>query len=149
MKLNKVIAVLVLIGSLIGFPTQLIAKPLVISPDLPLEKQVELFTLVYGGDAEIIKKMIHEESGWKMSAVGDSGLSRGVGQFQESSFNRLSKLMGEKLDYNSSYDQIKLLVWSVANGHGREWTSYRCIINGGTYSFYSNQLKRHFKVTCK
>lgn len=145
---NKILASLLL--PLMLFVSQpVIAEPITISANLPLEKQVELFSIVYGADSNIIKKMIYEESGWKMSAVGDSGISRGIGQFQKSSFIRLSKLMGEDLDYNSSYDQIKLLVWSVANGHGREWTSYRCIMNGGTYSFYSKQLGKHFTINCK
>ena len=61
----------------------------------------------------------------------------------------LSKKLGEELDFNSSHDQIKLLSWSIANGYGRNWTAWRAIQNGGTYSFYSNQLKKHFKVTCK
>jgi len=146
---KKIIASLVLLSSLIGFPTQLIAEPLKISAELPLEKQVELFTLVYGGDAEINKKVIQCESNGKQTAVGDSGLSRGIAQFQKPTFDMLSKKMGEELDYNSSYDQIKLMVWSISNGYGRNWTAWRAIMNGGTYSFYSNQLKKHFTVTCK
>lgn len=88
-------------------------------------------------------------SNYNPNAIGDGGRSRGIAQFQKESFNRLSRLMGEELDYNSPHDQIKLLSWSVANGHGREWTAFRAIKNGGTYSFYSRQLQQHFSVVCK
>jgi len=148
MKLDKIIMACVIV-SLLGFPAKAIAEPLVISPELPLEKQVELFTLVYGGDVELNKKVIKCESNGKQTAVGDSGLSRGIAQFQKPTFDRLSKKFGEELNYNSSYDQLKLMVWSIANGYGSNWTAYRAIKNGGTYSFYSKQLKKHFTVTCR
>lgn len=148
MKFKKIILVCV-IASLLLISTKAIAEPVVISPDLPLEKQVELFTLVYGGDVELNKKVISCESNGKQTAVGDSGLSRGIAQFQKPTFDSLSKKFGEELNYNSSYDQLKLLVWSIANGYGSNWTAWRAIKNGGTYSFYSNQLKKHFTVTCR
>lgn len=149
MKITKTIVCLCMMISLLGFPAKVISEPLKISEELPLEKQVELFTLVYGGDAELNKKVIRCESGWDVKADGDGGISLGVAQFQLESFNRMSKAFGEKLDYNSSYDQLKLFVWAMNNGYAREWTAYRAIKNGGTYSFYSKQLGRHFTVYCK
>ena len=137
------------IVSLLGFPANAIAEPLVISPELPLEKQVELFTLVYGGDVELNKKVIGCESSWNVQAKGDGHSSKGIAQFQLESFNRMSKAFGEKLDYNSSYDQLKLFTWAMNNGYAKEWTAYRAVKNGGIYSFYSKQLKKHFTVTCR
>lgn len=148
MKLNKKIFASLLLPLLLLSSQPVIAEPIKISEDLPIEKQVELFTLVYGGDVELNKKVIKCESGWNVKANGDGGISLGIAQFQLESFNRMSKAFGEKLDYYSSYDQLKLFVWAMNNGYAREWTAYRAIKNGGTYSFYSNQLKKHFTVKC-
>lgn len=151
MCIKKIIVYLVLIFSLLGFPTKDEAKELeIVRPsELTLEGQVSHYSKLYGADEDIVKGVIQNESKWNVNAVGDGGRSRGIAQFQEESFNRLSGLMGEDLDYHSPHDQIKLLSWSIANGHGREWTAYICIMNGGSYSFYSRQLQKHFTVYCK
>lgn len=149
MSIKHKIVGLAIISSLLVYPTKLIAEPLKITPELPLEKQVELFTLVYGGNAELNKKVIKCESQWDTKAKGDGNRSTGIAQFQKPTFDMLSKKFGEELDYNSSYDQIKLFVWSIENGYGNHWTAYRAVQNGGTYSFYSKQLKKHFTVHCR
>ena len=140
-----------LIFSLLGFPTKDEAEELeIVSPTtMTIQGQIDYYSLLYGVDRNLSSKVIQCESEGNINAVGDNGLSRGIAQFQEPSFNRLSKLMGEELNYNSPHDQIKLMIWSIANGHGREWTAYRAIMNGGTYSFYSKQLQKHFMVYCR
>lgn len=70
-------------------------------------------------------------------------------QYHKQSFENHAKLYGEELDYYSTYDQIKLGTWAIANGRGNEWTAYRAIKNGGTYSFYSKLLNKHFTAKCK
>ena len=146
MKIKTFIVLIMLV------PLIALAKPQVIEElEAPkgIGEQIEYFATLYGTDSNLIKKVIECESDGDVSAVGDGGLSKGIGQFQKATFKELSKKMGEELDYNSSYDQIKLMTWSIANGYGRRWTAYRAIQNGGTYSFYSSQLKRHFTVSCK
>lgn len=148
---NKIIMFLVVILPLVAFS----AKPIVtqeteISPaDITIDGQIDYYSNLYGADKQIVSKVIQCESKGNHSAVGDSGLSRGIGQFQKPTFINLSNKLGEELDYNSSHDQIKLMTWSIANGYGNNWTSYRAIQNGGSYSFYSSQLKKHFTVICK
>ena len=149
MKLKIKILVCVVV-SLLAFSTKAIADPVDIkTSDLTIEQQVTYFSELYGADTDIVEKVIQCESRGIVNAIGDSGRSIGIAQFQKPTFLMLSKKLGEELDFNSSHDQIKLLSWSIANGYGRNWTSYVAIKNGGTYSFYSNQLKRHFRVTCK
>jgi hypothetical protein len=58
------------------------------------------FAELYGSNPQIVKKVIECESGGKMSAVGDSGHSRGIGQFQASTFDRMSLKLGEELNYD-------------------------------------------------
>lgn len=151
MKFYKTIVCIALIISLYAKGTKVIAEPLeIVNPTvLTVEEQIVYYSQMYNTDNGIISKIIQCESQGKQSAVGDNGLSRGIAQFQKPTFTSLSKLMGEELDYNSSNDQIKLMVWSIANGYGRNWTTYRALKNGGTYSFYSNQLGRYYTVYCK
>lgn len=140
-----------LIISLYASSTKVIADPLeIVSPaDMTIEGQINYYSEIYDVDSGIINKVIQCESRGSQSAVGDSGLSRGIAQFQKPTFINLSNKLGEELDYNSSHDQIKLLVWSIANGYGSNWTAYRAIKNGGTYSFYSKQLGKSFTVKCQ
>lgn len=132
------------------YPTQDKAAGLTIHPEeYTLEGQVVYFSKLYNTNPALVSKVMECESNGKQSAVGDYGLSRGVMQFQKETFNRLSKLMGEELNYNSSFDQIKLATWAIANGHGSNWTAYRAIMNGGSYTFYSRQLQQWYIVHCK
>lgn len=150
-NLKNIMLVFTLIASLLVSPTKAIAEPTeIVSPtDMTIEGQINYYSELYDVDSGIINKVIQCESRGNVNAVGDGGRSRGIAQFQEPSFNRLSRLMGEELEYTSPHDQIKLMVWSIANGYGREWSAYRALMNGGIYSFYSSQLQKHFTVVCK
>lgn len=151
MKFTKIIVVIVLGFSLLGFPTKDFADSTKINPlDLSTIEQVIYFSNLNGGDAEVALKVMECESGGKHSASGDGGHSNGIFQFQKSTFLRMEKDFGEDLNYESQFDQIKLASWSLSQEkYAREWSSYRAIKNGGKYSFYSNQLKKHFTVACK
>jgi hypothetical protein len=148
----KIAIVFLLTCSLLGFYPQSIVSEELKIVDMPLPSQVEVFSKLYGVDSTVVNKVIQCESNGNHKAVGDGGLSRGIAQFQKPTFNNLAKLYSkeynESLNYDSEFDQVKLLTWSIANGHGRNWTAYRALMNGGKYSFYSNQLKQHFTVYC-
>lgn len=144
--------VLLLITSLLVTPQRTISVEPKIQETSPQE-QAEFFAQQYGVDSLLVKKIIKCESRWDINAEGDSGLSNGIAQFQKSTFERMEKEFVKDyrhdLDYNSSFDQIKLLSYAISKGWGNEWTAYRAIKNGGTYSFCSKQLKKCFKVYCK
>lgn len=114
-----------------------------------IEEKVNQFSNIYNVDPKLVSKIIQCESQFDHDALGDGGQAFGVMQYHKASFQRHAKLMGEELDYYSTHDQIKLSVWAIANGHAREWTSFRAIQNGGVYSFYSKKLKKHYTVKCK
>ena len=151
MSIKNLILSLTLITSLLVLPTKVIAEPIEIPlvVSLTVEQQVEYFAKLYGADVSLVSKVMECESGGNHKAIGDSGLSKGVFQYQRSTFERHEKLLGEDLNYQSSYDQIKLASFAIANGMGNEWTAYRAIQNGGKYSFYSKQLQKSFVVYCK
>lgn len=128
------------------------------APNSPLtektiKEQVEYFSGLYNTNSAVVNKVLECESKFDHSSVGDGGRSKGIAQIQGPTWKDLeykfNKEYIEDLNYNSRFDQIKLTTWSIANGYGNKWTAYRAIMNGGKYSFYSKQLKRHFTVTCK
>jgi len=143
------IIVALLTFSLLGiFPQSIVSEELEISQQ-PIAKQIDHFAILYGVDGSLVKKIIDCESQGNIEALGDGSRAYGLLQYHKSSFERHAKLFGEKLDYYSSYDQIKLGTWAISKGFGNEWTAYRAIKNGGTYSFYSKLLKKSFVVYCK
>ena len=114
------------------------------------EDLIEQFSEQYGADPDIVKKVMDCESGGDHKMSSDGGHSNGIAQFQKSTFNRMSKIFGEKLEYSSKYDQLKLATWALSQPKlAREWTTYVAIKNGGKYSFYSNLNKKHYTVYCK
>lgn len=141
-----------LVVPLVVFAKPLTTKELEI-PELPYTMQIDYFANLYGADSSIVKKVVECESQWNEDALGDGGRSYGLGQFQKQTWNALvdeyQKQYNEELNYKSSHDQLKLLTFSISEGHGSHWTAYRAIKNGGTYKFYSNQLKKNFIVKCK
>lgn len=109
----------------------------------------EHYASISHGESRYTSAVIRCESQYNEKARGDGNRAWGVAQFHKPTFERLSKLMGEELDYNSYYDQTKLLAWSLDNGYGSNWTAYRAIKNGGTYSFYSKLLGKHYTSVCR
>jgi hypothetical protein len=115
------------------------------------QEQVIYYSNLYDTDSDIIFLLIENESQGR-DVCGDNGLSCGILQYQKNTFQRHLKLLGEELEWRNTHDQIKLVsyIFSLDNeALKREWTAYRCIKNGGKYSFYSKQLKQHFNITCK
>lgn len=151
-NLKNIMLAFTLITSLLVSPTKAIAEPTeIVNPvNLTVEQQVEYFSELYQADVILVKKVIGCESSWNNSASGDNSLSNGIFQFQKSTFYRMAKILGEELDYTSQYDQVKLGTYAMSKPElAREWTAYVAIQNGGTYSFYSKQLQKHFTVVCK
>ncbi|MFA5987453.1 MAG: transglycosylase SLT domain-containing protein [Candidatus Paceibacterota bacterium] len=64
------------------------------------------------------------ESNLKPTAVGDGGKAYGIYQFHKPTFSLLSKKMGEKLDYYSIEDNIRLAIWAISTDRGFHWSCY-------------------------
>jgi hypothetical protein len=143
----KIIIILVLILFLLVSPRKIISLELQIEDNQKAE-----FYAKYGVDGFLVSKIIKCESGTRMFAEGDGGLSLGPAQFQKPTFDRMAKAykqeFGEDLVYESAIHQYRLLAFALSKGWGNEWTAYRAIQNGGSYSFYSKQLGKHFNVRC-
>lgn len=152
---RNIIIVFLAILSLLVSPQRGLSEELQILdlPNTTIKTQIDFFSNLYNTDAVIVEKVIKCESSENHSAVGDGGRSKGIAQFQEPTWKNLEQKYneeyGEDLNYHSSFDQIKLVTWSIAHGYGNNWTAYRAIKNGGKYSFYSFQLQKHFTIVCR
>lgn len=116
--------------------------------ELTPKELAEHYTSISSGEDKYTSTVIRCESQYNPKAKGDKGLANNVGQFHEETFDMIARKMGEKLDYDSYYDQTKAVAWSLANGYGNLWTSYRAIKNGGVYTFYSKKLGSWYTVKC-
>lgn len=77
--------------------------------------------------------ILQHESDFNPDAIGDHGLAHNVAQFHKPTFDWMrgtavkQGLPYQNLAYNSSKDQIILLVWALKNNLGDNWTTYRNI----------------------
>jgi len=112
---------------------------------------IEHYSAIYQQDPVLLKKVAWCESKYGKELHGDSGHAFSVFQFHKPTFDGWSKEFGEPLDYGSYHDHIKLAVWSFAQGeeYREAWSTYVAIKKGGTYSFYSKLLGKHFTIYCK
>ena len=96
------------------------------------------------------------ESGFGIAKQGDWSnkeqkyLAYSVFQIHRPTFNAWSNKLGKKLDYNNYVHHIELAAWAFSQGESyrNDWSMYVALKNGGTFSFYSNLLGKHFTITC-
>ena len=75
----------------------------------------------------IIKKVIQRESEWNPNAIGDSGLAKNIAQFHEGTFESFCEKSGIDGDYESPYDQIRLMVWAFNNSLEHHWSAWKSL----------------------
>jgi len=123
--------------------------PIVEELTLTPKEYVTKYSKQFLVDEQTLQKVMHCESGGRIHVYGDNGRAYSVMQFHKPTFESYSKKLGEELDYYSYQDQIKLSAFMFSIGEGDNWTAYRALKNGGTYSFYSNLLQKHYTVHCR
>lgn len=111
---------------------------------------IGLYAEKYGVDKDVLIKMAECESNFKQDTHGDKNNAFGLYQFWKETWHRHSmKYFGYELDRQSIVDQIMLASAAISGGDGNEWTTYRAIKNGGSYTFYYKLEKRYVTVYCK
>lgn len=113
------------------------------------QELIEFHAKQYGASSKTLSRMIACESGGRQDVKGDGGNAHGTLQFWEDTWKRFTKKMGEDSNIDSQSDQIKVGAWAITHNHGNEWTTYRAIMNGGVYTFYSSREHRYITVYCK
>ena len=82
----------------------------------------------YNLDYEKLHTLIQKESGWKETAVGDSGRAFGLAQFWQGTFYGYAKRYGlYELEYKDPYAQIQLMAKMIADGQAFNWTAAKGI----------------------
>ncbi len=152
MKLkNKMLSMLILpLGILLNQPIEpdnSIKTPVIQQP-LSKIQVIEKYSAEYGLDKNLVYSMLMCESTLNENAIGDSGKSKGIAQYNPNTFVRHEKKLGEDLDAQSWHDSIKLMTFAIANGMGNEWTSYVAIKNGGSYTFTNSYTGQIQTVKC-
>ena len=139
-----------------------ISKSSAEAPEIPLKERsiqsiITYYADMYGVDPSVSLAVARCESGYDSSVKGDykNGvpLALGLFQYHNETWNRHYKeffnTTGITLDRNIPADNAQLANWAFSTGKGAEWTTMTALKKGGTYSFYSKLLGKHFTVTCK
>lgn len=94
-----------------------------------VQEAISYYSKLYDTSSTEISRVIFCESSNNPNAKGDGGRAFGVAQFHKPTFDSFSKLMGEKLDYYSYHDQIKLMAWIWKNypQYKSHWTCSRIV----------------------
>jgi len=139
---------LILLVSLFAFRVDAEA-PEVKVQDMTIKDQVTYYSNLHGVDPNLALSMMQCESKGKQGAKGDGNRASGIFQYWNDTWNRHSlKYFGVILDKNSAHDQAKLATAAIAGGDGREWTSYRALMNGGSYTFFYKLEQKWITVRC-
>lgn len=118
--------------AIILIPTAHAEAPSPTISEMTSAQLIEHYSELYGSSSNELEKVMACESGGNQKAIGDNGHSKGVYQYWEGTFNEFSKELGQKMDYNSSMDQIQLTAWAFSKGtdYKNNWTCYRWLVHG-------------------
>lgn len=88
----------------------------------------------YDVNEKMLSEVIFCESSFRQDVPHDNGAGKGVTGFHRDTFNGWAERFDLKLNYNSSYDQIKLMAIAFTKGENYrdDWTSYRRYVKYGT-----------------
>lgn len=108
------------------------------------------YSTQYGISEQLIKKVANCESSFSPKAINHSDNSQGLMQFQPQTFYTYAKKISiaNPSIWNAD-QQVHVAAYMFSIGQGKQWTTYRAIQNGGSYTFYSKQLKKWITVYCK
>lgn len=127
-------------------------SPTIELKDRPIQYIISHYAYQYGVDVPIALAVARCESQFGTLPDGDGGKAKGLWQYWDDTWHRhykeFYKETGIELIKGNQMDDTQLAMWAFSNGKATEWTTYVSIMKGGTYSFYSKQLKKDFTVRC-
>ena len=89
---------------------------------MSVPEMIDILAPKYGAKPKDIKKVAFCESSYNKEAIGDHGAAFSIMQFHKPTFEEYSKKFGEKLNYKSPYDQIKLASYMFSIGKQSHWS---------------------------
>lgn len=89
----------------------------------------ELIDAYGGSQSRTIEVIARCESGLRMSAINYNDGSQGshsyyLMQFKIGTWKHFTKMMGEELNMDSAYDQIRVAKFMLDNDYGHHWSCY-------------------------
>jgi len=101
---------------------------------LTIPEIIKKFSNEYNLSSQMMSEIIFCESSFNTHAIHDGGQGKGVTGFHKNTFLAWEKQSGMNLNYDSTYDQIKLMSWAFAQGekYRDDWTSYNRYKKYGT-----------------
>lgn len=156
---------------LIGYATQALSASYNKAINIQAEKQaledatrrVETMTVPemidyiapqYGQSPEVIKKITWCESGHKI-LPHDGHKGTNITGIWDSTFKSwlplYEKEIGETLNINSQFDQIKMMSFAFSKGdeYRYQWSTYHAYVNGGKAKIWSRYYNKYIIVYCK
>lgn len=146
--MNKIIFIFTLLTLLVTSSMTFQANAEAPERKMTLKETVVYYAYKNGVDPILALSMMECESKGKQNTIGDYNRAIGIFQYWKDTWERHSKAYGKTLDINNPEHQAELATWAIANGMGREWTSYRAIKNGGSYTFFYKLEQREITVYC-
>lgn len=150
---QKMLSLIVLPLSLLTMqplqPKAEIEKPLYWENPAPIEV-IQKYSDEYKIDANLLYSVLYCESRLDpQTKSGDSNRSHGIAQIKDGTWESLEKRLGHELDKKSYLDAIRLTAYAFSINEGRNWTPYRAIKNGGSYTFTNVHTGKEQTVYCK
>lgn len=129
MRILKIMVFLTVFLSILSVKPTLAASPTRTIYQYSPRELVAYFAQEYNSSVSEMDATITCESNWDPKSTGDHNLANGISQFHQATFNSWSKEMGETLNYNSTFDQIKVMAWAYAQGESfkENWSCYTMI----------------------
>jgi hypothetical protein len=148
---TKLFSLLVL--PLLAMPQPVQPEPQIIEPTVwvaPTPIQViKKYSDEYKIDASLLYSVLICESSLNPQiSAGDSGHSKGIAQIKDPTWDYLEKKLNLDLDKGSYHDAIRLTAGALSINEGNNWTPYRAIKNGGSYTFFNRHTGKEQTVYC-
>lgn len=102
---------------------------------MTIPEVIHEISTTYGVNEKMLSEIIFCESSFRQDVPHDNGAGKGVTGFHRKTFNSWNKkFFNGELNYNSSYDQIKLMAFVFTQGeeYRDDWTSYVRYVKYGT-----------------
>lgn len=110
------------------------------------------FAKEYNIDPVPLKKTAWCESHYDMSkhnGTDPNGGSFGGLQYQKRTFYTYAKLAGiENPDIHNKVHQAKTGAYMFSIGEAKQWTTWRALMNGGSYTFFYKPINDYYTVYC-
>ncbi len=101
---------------------------------MTIPEMIEYLAPQYNQNVNMMKEIIFCESSNRTDVPHDGGLGKGVTGYHKSTFLEHEETFGMDLNYESSFDQIKLMMIAFQSGERKRnlWSSYKRYAKYGT-----------------